>query len=109
MSYRAGPTSPEGSIAAIVGRTDEVDYVRRLIQQARRDMLGDEGGDYYWITAGIYQQVVGSWTEADQRQFLEWLGRPYQPHMDEGPNGFAFERTLSARAVEELAVVDVLP
>ena len=107
---RVAAIVPEGSIAAIACRLDDDDQVRQRVQQCLRDCGKlDMFGESMWIAAGLYQQLVGSWEEADRRRCSEWIQVAAVPEYIEGPNRFAHERRLSDRSVAELARKDILP
>ena len=103
----------EGTVAAIAGRTDNDDHVRRMVQQAYRQVsyMGwpTFGADGWHVAEALYQQLVGSWTEADEHRLSDWRTRSATPEFIEGPNGFAHERVLSDKALAELKRAEPYP
>ena len=101
----------EGTVAALAGRKDSDEEVRRMVQQAYRADSGPECHPYvgWWVAEALYQQLVGTWSEQDLARLSEWRRVSFVPEYIEGPHGFAHERRLSDKATEELKRVEPYP
>jgi hypothetical protein len=100
----------EGTLAAIAGQRDPEDHVRRMVQQAFRAGSGrDEYSPYNaWFTAeALYQQLVGSWTEADVSILTRWRTDSWAPEFVEGR--YLQDRRLSDKAQAELKRLEPYP